>query len=312
MTTNKRKVFLISMVKNEADIIESFIRYHQYIFDGMVILDNNSTDNTVPILEKLITEGFSLELIRDKSMEFIKGKKTTDLLYSTFKKYNPDIIFLLDADEFLICNNGNPRDIINVLDLNKVYYLNRFNYIPDTSDNHQELFIPKRIVNTTGDINSPKVFFTRTIVEKYAPNIRQGNHDILSGIKVEREKLKNLFIAHFPIRSIEQAKLKTAIGWVNNLARHDRVNGQSTHWQKWFNIMKDKQDIKLNDFFKNIKYSRKPINLSFCKSIKIQYTMPNEVNFMKNFLGYCEMLGMEHGKIRKDLIELKNRENGFK
>ena len=39
MNTNK-KIFSISMVKNEMDIIESFVRYNANIFDGMIILDN--------------------------------------------------------------------------------------------------------------------------------------------------------------------------------------------------------------------------------------------------------------------------------
>lgn len=54
------------MVKNEVDIIESFIRYHLKIFDEMIILDNGSTDETVNIINKLIYEGLPLILIHDK------------------------------------------------------------------------------------------------------------------------------------------------------------------------------------------------------------------------------------------------------
>ena len=46
-----KKIFSISMVKNEMDIIESFVRYNANILDGMIILDNKSTDDTVKILE---------------------------------------------------------------------------------------------------------------------------------------------------------------------------------------------------------------------------------------------------------------------
>jgi hypothetical protein len=33
------KVYCVGMIKNEADIIESYVRYHLNIFDGMVLLD---------------------------------------------------------------------------------------------------------------------------------------------------------------------------------------------------------------------------------------------------------------------------------
>ena len=36
---NPKKIFTITMVKNEMDIIESFIRYNLNIVDGMIILD---------------------------------------------------------------------------------------------------------------------------------------------------------------------------------------------------------------------------------------------------------------------------------
>lgn len=46
------KIVSITMVKNEVDIIESFVRYHLKIFDEMIILDNGSTDETVNIINK--------------------------------------------------------------------------------------------------------------------------------------------------------------------------------------------------------------------------------------------------------------------
>ena len=40
------KIVTITTIKNEADIIESFIRYHLNIVDEMIILNNGSTDDT--------------------------------------------------------------------------------------------------------------------------------------------------------------------------------------------------------------------------------------------------------------------------
>ena len=48
------------MVKNEMDIIESFVRYNVNYLDGMIILDNGSTDNTLNILKSLKNEGLPI------------------------------------------------------------------------------------------------------------------------------------------------------------------------------------------------------------------------------------------------------------
>ena len=69
---HNKKIFSISMVKNEMDIIESFVRYNINIFDGMIILDNGSTDETIKILSQLKIEGLPLIVIKDEDREFDK------------------------------------------------------------------------------------------------------------------------------------------------------------------------------------------------------------------------------------------------
>ena len=51
------KIYSISMVKDEEDIIESFIRFNASVIDKFFILDNGSTDNTNLILNLLKNEG---------------------------------------------------------------------------------------------------------------------------------------------------------------------------------------------------------------------------------------------------------------
>lgn len=60
------KLWSYSTVKDEADIIEIFVRYNMNILDWMVILDNNSNDNTLSILKKLKNEGYNIDIIEDK------------------------------------------------------------------------------------------------------------------------------------------------------------------------------------------------------------------------------------------------------
>ncbi|MBQ1762801.1 MAG: glycosyltransferase family 2 protein, partial [Aquincola sp.] len=50
----------LGMVKNEADIVEAFVRHNLHFVDLMVLLDNGSTDGTRDILEALQKEGLPL------------------------------------------------------------------------------------------------------------------------------------------------------------------------------------------------------------------------------------------------------------
>jgi hypothetical protein len=47
------KLSVVSVVKDESDIIELFIRINSRVVDEFFIVDNNSADNTYKILEEL-------------------------------------------------------------------------------------------------------------------------------------------------------------------------------------------------------------------------------------------------------------------
>lgn len=57
-----KKIVLVSMVKNEADIIESFVRHSLTYADELIIADHQSSDGTWEMLQKLRAEGLPLTL----------------------------------------------------------------------------------------------------------------------------------------------------------------------------------------------------------------------------------------------------------
>ena len=64
----KMKIVSFTMVNNESEIIESFIRYNYNFIDEMVVIDNGCTDNTIKIVNELIKEGFKIK-VYDESLE---------------------------------------------------------------------------------------------------------------------------------------------------------------------------------------------------------------------------------------------------
>jgi glycosyltransferase involved in cell wall biosynthesis len=303
-----RKAFSISMAKNEAETIESFVRYHLNIFDGMVIIDNGSTDNTSTILEKLKSEGIPLYVQRVMDSHFNYDEKMTELLYETFNQHQPDIIFCLDADEFLFLQNNveNPSQFIKTLATDRLYYVGSEAYFPDPKDNAHELFLPKRMIHSSYKINDYKVAVPKGLIN-YFPKIKMGSHDLIfkkeyQG-KINAEVVKGLTIAHFPYRSVEQIKSKALVGWISNLTRYNRPEYENWHWKEIFDKLKENLNVDYHDIMSTPPLQAKPINLSYCKDISIKYTTANEMNAIKNLLEYCEALAMDYAKLKRELLK---------
>ncbi len=65
----------IAMVKNEADVIEAFVRHNLAFMDALVIIDNDSVDGTREILVQLIQEGLPLVLFDDPMVAYFQAKR---------------------------------------------------------------------------------------------------------------------------------------------------------------------------------------------------------------------------------------------
>ena len=68
----------ISIIKNEEDVLETFIRHNLNYLDFLVLADNGSTDNSRKIINKLIQEGFKLCVIDDYKMAHNQNNKMTN------------------------------------------------------------------------------------------------------------------------------------------------------------------------------------------------------------------------------------------
>jgi hypothetical protein len=60
-------LFGAAMVRNEADIIEAFVRHNVRVLDGLAIVDHGSFDGTSEILAALVAEGLPVSMVRDES-----------------------------------------------------------------------------------------------------------------------------------------------------------------------------------------------------------------------------------------------------
>lgn len=313
-----RKAFSISMVKNEEDIIESFVRYNSSFLDGMVVVDNSSSDDTFFILQQLQNEGLPLYLSKYNETNFLQEQKMNQMLYNTIHQFNPDIIIPLDCDEFLVANNEkNPREILENLDLNKVYLIRWRTYIPCVEDNKEHRFIPCKMQQARAECYETfsKVLLSSVVTLQSSLTLQSGQHDVSSSNKIERIHLDELRIAHFPIRSINQLKSKLLVGWVNTLARYNRKEGESVHWEYWFNKIIYDQDITHKDLVNiakrydcpsaslEIQTITLPINLSFSSNCNLRYTKRSPVDYTKNLISNSCQLAQDYVELKKNTIK---------
>jgi glycosyltransferase involved in cell wall biosynthesis len=320
------------MVKNEMDIIESFGRYNVNYLDGMIILDNGSTDSTLNILESLKKEGLPIFVNEDDTRDFDKVLKMNHLLKKAVYEYNADIIVPLDADEFLLSqNNESPREFLEKLESPNYYVAKWKVYIPDFSRNKEEKFIPRKITMVRDDSSRNwhtlyKVIIPRKLVDDYDVKLTRGSHSLIFDPQykevLNRIINPNLRIAHFPIRSKEQTISKVSVGWLNAISSIEKKPNDSFHWKKIFNQLKAQKEIEDDDVVAiATEFScenddtekiilEDPMDLSFCNNIEIKYT-DEKINPMSNLLEACEWLSQSCVNAKKENIRLENKVNSI-
>lgn len=313
------KIVSITMVKNEVDIIESFVRYHLNIVDEMIILDNCSNDETPLIINKLIDEGLPIIFITNSNNNFTQSFKMSMLLDKAFNEHGADIVCVLDGDEFLVSkNNLNPRDILKNLELSEYYLVKWSTYVPTENDSF-DFFIPKRITHVREENLESfyKVIVTKEVYINFSPKLEMGNHDLIfpNGETPQKNIDFNLRIAHFPIRSREQCMSKVIVGWPDLISINTEHASWGWHWKEIFDKIKTNQfnaneDLKnfakyyaLEDFDGDVKIVNRPINLDFCQDINIRYHI--SFNYLRNVLDNLE----EYAKQLVSFKRLLNKNN---
>lgn len=222
------KIISFTMVNNEGEIIESFIRYNYNFVDEMVVIDNGCTDNTIKILRNLINEGYKIKIF-DESLEafdqFRLDNKYLDLI---IKKYEPDIILPLDADEFIIADE-NPRNALEKLDLNSIYYVNWQWYVMTEKDNIDEKFIPLRLQycldrapwNYSDGSPVTKVIIPAKYYQENKLTMSMGHHTVYGNKRINIHKISDIKLAHYRAISENQLINKTSCYTVRDISTLD-------------------------------------------------------------------------------------------
>lgn len=226
----------ISCVRDEEDIIESFVRHNLVYLDKLYIVDNLSKDKTVEILTALADEGLAIEVWNSTSCSNQQERAITAALNKATKQdTGTDFAFLLDADEFL--GAADRQSLIADLEevgLNGYGIMPWKTYVPIEDDlENLNPSIPATVRMTHRRNKEGYQLFKSVIPKALFGKVRipAGSHSIkrLDGGNCQKIVLSTP-LAHFPIRSSNQLIAKIILNEHSLKMKKDSSPNESFHW----------------------------------------------------------------------------------
>jgi hypothetical protein len=241
------KLWGVAMARNEADVIEAFVRHNLTVLDGLTIADHGSTDATPAILAALSADGLPLRIEVDAELEFRQSEIVTRLARRIFATTDADFIFLLDADEFLKVLSRDRLETALVGLPPGVHAIQEWHtYVPD----FYRALDPASLIRSARRVVHGLEPRYRAVVSRdflQSPTlIAEGNHLVVRRVGAEnypriqhaRLTVDESAVAHIPIRSAAQFGAKIAIGWLSCLMQPGRAPGLSSHWRDSYGLLR--------------------------------------------------------------------------
>lgn len=295
-------IITMTMVKNEADIVETFVRYTMNFASKMVFIDNGCTDNTIEILKKLIAEGYLIEIYNEAHIFYEQYVIENKYLYKIANENICDFIIPLDADEFITAK----KDVIQALSkLNKhvVTLINWKTYVLKSLEDCQISFLKSiRYVRIKESRTYTKTIIPYDIIKNNTIYLEMGHHDIESACDILKHLNDEIFIAHFPVRNKEQIQSKIYQGVISQLmSSYKKII--ASHWRKLYQDMQNgtfdlisySQNYALPEeeiINPNIDIQKEPINLKWCKNIECRYQDIAVSNSLENIFHMSEIMAL--------------------
>lgn len=221
--THDMKLVAISRVRNEADIIEPFVRHHAVYFDKIIILDDGSNDGTFDALRKLRAEALPLVVVKEPTVGYEQSRYMTRLMQMAVHQFGADWVAPLDADEFIEPEVG--QTVAQILERHPGELLSipwhNFEWRPENDADPEINPVIKQRLRLPLRTDHKKLLIPRSrIGEKTV--LDQGNHRLLDDDQISMgTPLRTIALCHFPIRSVPQYASKIALGYLQYLSMPD-------------------------------------------------------------------------------------------
>jgi hypothetical protein len=236
----------VAMVKNEADIIEAFVRHNLRYLDRLVLIDHASTDATPRILEALRDEGLPLAIERETALAFDQARRLSFAAHRAAA--HADFVFALDADEFIRADgrDGLERALARV-DAEAVVVPWQ-TYVPQAS-NVDSIHPFERALERARREPLPesKVVLSGLLARGPGWQLTPGNHGVARNRDgawqaLATPELPGVALAHLPCRSADQLVKKIVLGWFGHrllLGTQADSTPMGWHWRELYRRFRD-------------------------------------------------------------------------
>jgi len=224
----------VGMVRNEADIIESFVRHTLRFVDELRLVDHLSTDRTLEILKQLQAEGLPLIVTRHSENARVQDILTTRLAREAFAA-KAEWVFPLDCDEFI--DAPGPEALRDALagaqngDA-QIAWWPWISMVPRAEDDAGEIDPVKRIRHRLAreHLVTAKCVIHRSQGLRADWQLAPGSHHVCLAdlTPLPMLRLPEAFaLRHYPVRSLDQLTSKMVLGrraWLPRLAKGSNIS----------------------------------------------------------------------------------------
>jgi hypothetical protein len=224
------KLAAISMIRDESDIIATFLRHLSALFDIVFLLDQRSSDGSGEAMRAACARHASWSYHHMDFAGFYQRELNNIFLPRAFER-GADAVFFLDSDEFVgVASRPDLQAISSRLNEQKSIGILRWRpCVPQRFDTclfdpSQPLWVAERNGRT------PKAVIPRTVFERFpGMQVAAGNHDVIGRARVRSPRSEIGHLLHVPIRSRQQFLQKIFISVIANLAKNNQMTRESAH-----------------------------------------------------------------------------------
>jgi hypothetical protein len=235
------RLVAVSVVKNEADIIEAFVRHTAAWVDLHLLLDDDSTDGTREILQALQADGIALKIFGDQVTGHIQQARSNLLTRQAAEIHKADWILPLDADEFV--DGPGRAQLEQALSANGSLLASSLplhDYCITTADAGAELNPVIRIRHRRPAASATrKIFIPRALAMDPSLIAGKGSHALYRGKSAQPSVPlpAGWALGHFALRSPEHQLLRVARAELQKLSRGQAAAGLDVHYRLGYQLL---------------------------------------------------------------------------
>ena len=295
------KLVAVSVVKNEADIIEAFVRHTRTWVDWHLVFDHASTDGTREILGELAREGLPLSLFTDDELGNLQQARSHELTRRAWQDHQADWILPLDADEIVVASDrvALERELA-ACPAEHPWRLPLINYYPTSVDDAAELNPVLRLRHRApGPPRTGKVFIPVELARDATVLAGKGSHALYRAGQAlpDQPASAACWLAHFALRSPVQQILRVVTAELQKLSRGQAHEGLDVHYRLGYQLLAENPDR----FFGTIYQPPETLQLApvpyLGGALHYPAAQPESARLARALLPFLERLARSHGEL---------------